>query len=273
MRIEEPRRLPMSRRLSLLLLGLFLIASRASDAAGAIIGTGPDDEVRVEGPPKVVTGNRGQTVYLDYKVRNNSDDSVALRYVPTFRVVRGSGVVIRSVSGKPSSGTSTQTVSKGSYKKIRLSVKVDNDAPAGDVLIQGAFAFTSPATVAVDGTISIPGAARIGVSCRNEFTDARHIRVVVTVKNLFTETVKAVRASRVVTDKEDGGSFTVQSGRSPSVVYKLAPGATTDFSFTGAWNGRGVVHIFESATAATQLNQKLVSDTVECQPPLQAGGQ
>jgi hypothetical protein len=259
----------MTRYLSLLLLGLFLAPPHAG---AAIIGTTPNDDVQVEGPVKVVTGNRGQTVYLDVKIRNNSDATVALRYVPTFTVFSGSGVVIRSVSGQPSSGTSTQTVSSGSYRRLRVSVRVDNDAPAGDVIIRGTFAFTSPATatVAVDGTISIPGPARIGASCRNEFIDAKHIRVVITVQNLFTETVKAVRASPVVTEKAGGASFTVQSGRTPSVVYTLAPGATTDFSFTGGWNGRGVVHIFESATATTQLNQKLVSDTVECQPPLQA---
>lgn len=245
---------------------------RPQAADGTTIGTDPSDVIQVQGPPSVVRANRGQTVYLDFRIRNNGSESAALRYAPSFAVVRGAGATIRSVSGKPSSPTSPQIVSRGGSKLLRVSVKIDGQAPGGEVVVRGTFAFTTPAvaTVTVDGTIVVPPAARIGVACRNEFLDAKHIRVVVDVKNLYTETVKAVRISRAVVEKSGGGSFSVTSGRTPSVVYKLAPGATTQFSFRGGWNGRGVVRLFESATAATQLNLKLVSDTVECLPPLAA---
>ncbi|MFN8545227.1 MAG: hypothetical protein U0807_13620 [Candidatus Binatia bacterium] len=239
-------------------------AARA--ASGTLIGTDPSASVEIAAPAEAVAGGRGQTVYLDFVIRNHGD-AVTLVYTPTFEVL-GSGATLRSVSGAPSS--SGQTLSHNAKKVLRVSVKVDSDAPGGRIVVRGSFAFRAPeaVTVAATGEIVIPGAPTIAARCRTQLLDDHRVRVVVDVQNLSPELVKAIRITRLETEKSDGGRFQITSGRSPSVVYRLEPRETAQFSFAGSWNMRGVVRLFEGATAATRLNQKIVSDLTECTPAL-----
>ena len=134
----------------------------------------------------------------------------------------------------------------------------------------GVFAFTAPETftLSATGMISVHGFPSIAATCRQQLVGDHSVRVTVDVENQGTEVVKAVRATRELQQNSGGARFTVTSGRSPTVVFRLEPGRHTQFTFGGGWNKRGVLRIFEGATATTKLNRPIASDIVECFPPL-----
>jgi hypothetical protein len=245
-------------------------AQARSLATGGSTNTGSIAPLQVTGPGAVVTGTPGQTVSLAFQVRNGGTEAVTLRYFPTFAVKGTTGVSIASISGKPSSPTSTTVLQPRSTRVIRVSVRIAPDARTGTATIVGTFSFTSPsvATVQATGQVFVPGTPNIGVGCRTQPVGTHGVRIFVDVKNLSQERVKAVRASRLTVVRSGGGSFQVTKGRVPSVVFSLAPGVTTTFSLQGVWNQRGAVHLFESASATTLLNKKIAGPTAECLPAL-----
>lgn len=218
-------------------------------------------------PPETVTALPGQTVYLTYVLVNHGP-TTTFHYTPSF-LVQGAARV-RSVSGAPSS--SGQTLSHNARKSIKVAVQVQPAARGGTITVVGVFAFTEPevVTVRTPGVIAVRGLPMIVARCHTQLVGDHSVVVTVEVENQGAELVKAVRATRAVTESEHGARFTVTSGRSPSVVYRLAPGERTQFTFGGGWNERGTLHIFEGATATTRLNQPIASELVECQPPIVA---
>lgn len=243
-----------------------------AQAASGLYGTGADATVQVQGPAGILEVRRGQTAYLDFVVRNNGAKTVPLRYVPTFTVKGVAGVFVRAVSGRPSSPSTTQNISPRGTKKIRVSVKIQEDARAGTAVIVGTFAFTSPeaGAVEVEGRLFVPGAPELSLTCAPQQIGTKTYRVVVDVRNAGKEALKAVRITPVVTVPSRGASFRVTSGRVPSSVFRLPPGDTARFSFTGAWNRKGRVRLFEAASAVTQLNKKVATANTECAPRLEA---
>jgi len=216
-------------------------------------------------PPDAVSAIPGQTVYVTFTVVNHGP-TATFHYTPSF-VVSG-GASVRSVSGAPSS--SGQTLSHNARKSIKVGVRVDSTAPGGGISIVGVFVFTAPDafTLRVPGTIAVHGFPSIAATCRTQLIGNHSVRVTVDVENQGTEVVKAIRATREIQQNSGGARFTVTSGRSPSVVFRLDPGRHTQITFGGGWNKRGVLRIFEGATGTTKLNRPIASDLVECFPPL-----